>query len=164
MLKTFNIVILLFFSFLFLTGCGSKNSEDFFKLFPIGVIEKRGDSTFVKISDNYSDGLKGLEEFSHVIVIYWFHENDTPEQRSILQLKPQYDERNPLTGVFACRAPVRPNLIGLSICKILSINDNIVHIDKIDAFNGSPVLDLKPHMPEEYIPDEILILPDWLKK
>jgi len=159
----FKTIILLFFSLFFLNGCSSENSEDFFKLFPVGTIEKKGDSTFVKIHDKYSDALKGLDEYSHVIVIYWFHKNDTPEKRSILQLHPRYDKRNPLTGVFACRAPVRPNLIALSVCEILSISGNNVYIDKIDAFDESPVLDLKPYMPEEYIPDKKFILPDWLK-
>jgi tRNA (Thr-GGU) A37 N-methylase len=54
---------------------------------------------------------------------------------------------NPLTGVFACHSPCRPNLIGLSVCKILSIKDNVIQIDSIDAFNDSPVIDLKSYIP-----------------
>jgi tRNA (Thr-GGU) A37 N-methylase len=54
---------------------------------------------------------------------------------------------NPLTGVFACHSPCRPNLIGLSVCKILSIKDNVIQIDSTDAFNDSPVLDLKSYIP-----------------
>ena len=52
----------------------------------------------------------------------------------------------PRTGVFACRAPVRPNLIAMTLCKIKSIHDNIIKIDKIDAYNDTPILDIKPYI------------------
>ena len=163
-MKTYNIIILLFLSFfLFLKSYSFENSEDFFKLFPIGKVEKKGDSTYIKISYKYSDALKGLDEFSHVIVIYWFHKNDTPEKRSILQVHPRGNKKNPLTGVFACRAPVRPNLIALTVCKILSINGNNIYIDKIDAFGESPVIDLKPYIPRIDNPKKDIRLPDWLR-
>lgn len=65
-----------------------------------------------------------------------------------------HDDRNPLSGVFATRAPVRPNLVGLSLCKVISVNENVIEIDGIDAFAGTPVLDLKPYIPSlESIPD-----------
>ena len=163
-MKIYNIIVLLFLSFfLFLKGCSYENSEDFFKLFPVGKVEKKRDSTFIKISDKYSDAIKGLDEFSHVIVIYWFHKNDTPEKRSILQVHPRGNKNNPLTGIFACRAPVRPNLIALTVCKILSINGNNIHIDEIDAFDESPVLDLKPYIPRIDNPKKDIRLPDWLR-
>jgi len=149
--------------FLFLKGYSLENSEDFLKLFPVGTVEKKGDSIFIKVSDKYSNALKGLDEFSHVIVIYWFHKNDTPEKRSILQVHPRGNKKNPLTGVFACRAPVRPNLIALTVCKILSINGNNIYIDKIDAFDESPVLDLKPYIPSVDNPKKDIGLPDWLR-
>jgi len=163
-MKIYNIIILLFFSFFLLFEAYSfENSEEVFKVFPVGKVEKKEDSTFIKISDKYLEAIKGLDEFSHVIVIYWFHRNDTPEKRSILQVHPRGNKKNPLTGIFACRAPVRPNLIALTVCKILSINGNNIYIDEIDAFDESPVLDLKPYIPRIDNPKKDIRLPDWLR-
>ncbi len=63
---------------------------------------------------------------------------------------------NPLSGVFATRAPVRPNLIGLTLCRIISVKDGIVEIDSIDAYDGTPILDLKPYIPPESVPDAVV--------
>ncbi len=101
----------------------------------------------IVLDKKYQSGLLGLEGFSHVQVIWWFDKNDTPQKRSILLVHPRGDPTNPLTGVFATRAPVRPNLIALSLCKIISVKDNVVEVEKIDAFEGTPVLDLKPYAP-----------------
>ncbi|MHC4463765.1 MAG: TrmO family methyltransferase domain-containing protein [Planctomycetota bacterium] len=79
----------------------------------------------------------------YVHVVYWFDRNDTPEKRAILQVHPRGDKNNPLTGVFATHSPFRPNLIAISKCDIISIKENMIEIKDIDAFDGSPVLDLK---------------------
>jgi tRNA-Thr(GGU) m(6)t(6)A37 methyltransferase TsaA len=95
-------------------------------------------------------------------VLYWFDRNDTPEKRNIFQVHPRGNKKNPLTGVFACRAPVRPNLIALSLCRILSVRDNIVYIENIDALNNSPILDIKPYIPQIDHKVKDIHLPDWL--
>lgn len=105
--------------------------------------------------------LRGLDGFSHVWVLWWFNCNDTQEKRSILQVHPRGDSKNPLTGVFACRSPARPNLIALTLCRVLSVKDNVVEIDKIDAFANTPILDLKPYIPC-YDSDQASV-PGWLK-
>ena len=97
----------------------------------------------IVLDKKYQRGLLRLDECSHVTVLYWFDRNDTPEKRSILQVHPQGNMKNPLTGVFATHSPVRPNLIAISRCKIISVKENIIEIDNIDAFADSPVLDLK---------------------
>ena len=99
--------------------------------------------TTIVVDKQYQPGLLGLEKFSHVWVLYWFDRNDTPEKRSILQVHPRGDKKNPLRGVFATHSPVRPNLIAMSRCKIISVEENVVEIDEIDAFPDTPVLDLK---------------------
>jgi tRNA-Thr(GGU) m(6)t(6)A37 methyltransferase TsaA len=110
--------------------------------------------TWIALDPKYRDGLLRLDDFTHVWVIWWFDRNDTAEQRTILQVHPRRDLRNPLSGVFATRAPVRPNLLGLTLCRILSVRENMVEIDGIDAFPNTPVLDLKPYIPAfESIPD-----------
>ncbi len=75
--------------------------------------------------------------------MYWFDRNDTPEKRSILQVHPQGDKKNPKRGVFATHSPVRPNLIAMTRCKIISVKGNVIEIESIDAFADTPVLDLK---------------------
>ena len=122
-------------------------AEKSFTLHPIGSVQKIGERMVIVLDKKYQPGLLGLDGFSHVQVIWWFDKNDTPQKRAVLQVHPRGDQNNPLTGVFACRAPVRPNLIALSLCKIVSVKDNVVEVEKIDAFEGTPVLDLKPYTP-----------------
>ena len=131
-----------------------------FSISPIGVVRKNDDGARIEIFDDYVDGLLGLEGFSHIFVFYWFHQNDTPEKRKTLQVHPRKDPRNPLTGVFATHSPLRPNLIAFSRCKMIAITDHIIAIDEIDAYDGSPVIDIKCYIPPE---DEAVRLPDWVR-
>ena len=113
------------------------------KVYPIGKIVKKAGRTLIVIDKQFEAGLLRVDRLSHLTVLYWLDRNDTPEKRSILQVHPRGNVDNPLTGVFATHSPVRPNLIGVSRCKIISVNGNIIEIDEIDAFDGSPVIDLK---------------------
>ncbi len=140
-----------------------KEIEPFFKIFPVGVVEKKEGSSFIRIFDRFEDALLGLNEWSHVNVFYWFDRNDIPQKRRILRVNPRGNRKNPLTGVFACRAPVRPNLIALSVCKILSIQGNLVHVDTIDAFHETPVIDLKPFIPPDE-PKKDVRVPEWTRR
>ena len=119
------------------------SKSECFKVYPIGKIEKKDARTFIVLDKEYKAGLKGLEKHSYVHVVYWFDRNDTPEKRAIMQVHPRGDKNNPLTGVFATHSPFRPNLIAISKCDIISIKENVIEIKDIDAFDGSPVLDLK---------------------
>lgn len=130
---------------------------------PVGVVKKQNQRAFLEIYPEYAPALMGLKDFSHLWVFYWFHENDKPEERQTLQVHPRRDPNNPLTGVFACRAPVRPNLIGFTACRITKVEGNIVEVEGLDALEGSPILDLKPYIPDgDAIPDART--PAWLKK
>jgi len=131
-----------------------------FNVHPIGHVKKADDRMLIVLDKKYRDGLLGLEQWSHVQVIWWFDKNDTPQQRGILQVHPRGDQNNPVTGVFACRAPVRPNLIGLSLCKVLAVKDNVVEVQTIDAFEGTPVLDLKPFAPGQDLASGVKV-PKW---
>lgn len=119
------------------------DQDVYYKVYPIGKVLKQAGRCYLVIHPEYQKGLMGLEEFSHVKVIYWFHENDTPEQRSILQVHPRGNPENPIRGVFATHSPVRPNLLAISECRIIGIENNVVEIEDIDAYNNSPILDLK---------------------
>jgi tRNA-Thr(GGU) m(6)t(6)A37 methyltransferase TsaA len=134
-----------------------------FCLNPIGVVKKQEKHAYLAIYPEYAPALEGLEGFSHVWVFYWFHENDTLEQRQTLQVHPRRDPANPLTGVFACRSPERPNLIGFMACRIISVNNDVVEVADLDARSGSPILDLKPYIPNgDAFPEAHT--PEWLKR
>ena len=114
-----------------------------YTVYPIGWVRKTEGRTTIVVDKKYQAGLMGLEKFSEVWVLYWFDRNDTPEKRSILQVHPGGNQDNPKRGVFATHSPVRPNLIAMTRCKIISVKDNIIEIESIDAFADTPVLDLK---------------------
>lgn len=135
--------------------------EDVYQIYPIGFVRKQDGCTTIEMNPDYEDGTLGLNEFSHVVVCYWFHKNDSSEKRKILQVYPRGNPQNRLHGVFATRSPVRPNLIGLSICKILSMDGQTIEIDTIDAYDGSPVIDLKPYMPIIDSEEDIRV-PEWV--
>ena len=118
-------------------------TADEFKVYRIGTVKKEGKRTTIVIKKKYQAGLHRFERLSHVTVLYWFDRNDTPKRRAILQVHPGGNRKNPLTGVFATHSPVRPNLIAITRCKIISVKENIIEIEGIDAFPDTPVIDLK---------------------
>lgn len=140
-----------------------KSTQKQFTISPIGQIKKNDGRTMIVLEKKYQTGLEGLDSFSHVYVFYWFDRNDTPPKRSILRVHPQGNKSNPLSGVFATRAPVRPNLIAMSLCKVISVLGNIIEIDQIDAFPETPVLDLKPYIPG-IDTAEVSTIPEWLRR
>jgi tRNA (adenine37-N6)-methyltransferase len=133
-----------------------------FSVHPIGRVERTEGRTLIVVDKKYQPGLLGLEGWSHVQVIWWLDKSDTPPKRAVLQVHPRGNKDNPLTGVFACRAPVRPNPIALSLCKIVSIKDNVIEVEKIDAFDQTPVLDLKPFAPGQDSATGVKV-PDWTR-
>ena len=135
--------------------------NDRYYIFPVGIINKENENVRIEIDEAYREALLGLDDFSHITVLYWFHENDTPEKRNTLQVHPRKNQQNPLRGVFATHSPLRPNLIALSVCKILSIKDTTIFIEKIDALDGTPVIDIKCFIPSSDLGSDIR-LPDWV--
>jgi tRNA-Thr(GGU) m(6)t(6)A37 methyltransferase TsaA len=130
-----------------------------FEIKPVGVIRKGRGRVWIEIHPEYADALLGLDGFSHIYVLYWFHQNNTVENRAILQVHPRNDAGNPLTGVFATHSPVRPNLIALSLCRIQAVHDHRVELEDIDALDGSPVIDIKCYIPGE-VPE--VRVPAWV--
>lgn len=88
-----------------------------------------------------TDGLRDLDGFSHIILIYTWHRS----QGFSLLVKPFLDTVE--HGVFATRAPRRPNPIGLSVVRLLGIEGNVLHVQGMDVLNGTPLLDIKPYIP-----------------
>lgn len=134
-----------------------------FQIFSIGRVINREDTCRIEVDKKYQDAFLGLEQFSHIDVFYWLHENDQPAGRGVLRVHPRGDKANPLTGVFATRSPRRPNPIAVTRCRILAIAGSTITIDSIDARDGSPLIDIKAHIP---IRDEAgdVRMPEWVAK
>ena len=115
----------------------------------IGVVKYTEKSIVIKIGVPYIKGLKSLEGFGHINVLWWFSECDDLESRSVLELEQPYRNAPEKVGVFASRSPERPNPIALTVSQVLGINyqSGEIHVAFIDAADGSPVLDIKPYIP-----------------
>ncbi len=135
--------------------------SDSFQIFPVGAVSKKEEATWIEIFEPYNDALLGLEGFSHIQVLFWFHENDTADRRKTLRVHPRKDKKIPLTGVFATHSPLRPNLIGLTICKIKSIQGRRIEIEDIDALDGTPVIDVKCYIPGSASGSDVRV-PSWV--
>lgn len=116
------------------------------KSMPIQPTGDNADRGKIEIFHEYAEGLKDLEEFSHIIVIYHFHKVEKTE----LTVKPFLDDK--VHGVFATRTPVRPNHIGLSVVEVEKICDKNIFVKNIDILDGTPVIDVKPLVPGFDIP------------
>ena len=109
---------------------------------PIQPAGAEGIAGTVEIFPEYVEGLKDIEGFSHIILIYHFHLS----KKAPLRVKPFMDDRE--HGVFAMPGPSRPNPIGISIVRLVRVEGNILHIRDIDIVDRTPVLDIKPYVPD----------------
>jgi len=107
---------------------------------PIQPVFARGVPGTVIVDPDYADGLADLEGFSHIYLFYVFHK--TRETR--LTVRPFLEDAT--HGVFATRAPCRPNKLGLSLVKLISIEGNVINVEDIDILDGTPVIDIKPYI------------------
>jgi tRNA-Thr(GGU) m(6)t(6)A37 methyltransferase TsaA len=94
------------------------------------------------------EGLKGIEEYSHLIMLYWIHLRNTAEDRRTLLVYPKRHAVNKLTGVFACRSPSRPNPIGLCVVELVERKGCTLTVKGLDALENSPIIDIKPYIPK----------------
>ena len=123
---------------------------------PIQPAAAQGIKGTVEIYTDYAAGLKDIEGFSHIILIYHFHLSSGYQ----LKVKPFLDDS--MRGVFATRAPKRPNQIGLSVVKLVKLENNIIHIENVDIVNNTPLLDIKPFVPDFDAATDVKI--GWLTK
>ncbi len=137
---------------------------------PIGVVRNGVRSTEprdwtqvtsrIVLLPELTPGLLGLDGFSHILVLSWLHEIPPEARGAKLQLHPRDDPQNPLTGILATRAQIRPNPIGCTIVRLLAVEENVLRVRGLDNIDGTPVLDVKPYLPR-YDAAEATV-PDWV--
>jgi len=113
----------------------------------------------IVIDESLAEALDGLEEFSHIIVLYWMHRANS--KRVSLKTHPMGRKDVPKKGFFAVRTPNRPNPIGKSTVRLLQRQGNILKVQGLDAIDGSPVIDIKPYIPG-YDSAEDSRAPQWI--
>ena len=98
----------------------------------------------IVVDRDLTEALDNLDEFSHIIVIYWMHQQLGPAPKKV---HPRSNPERPLTGVFATRSPARPNPVGKATVRLLKRQANILKVKGLDAIDGTPVIDIKPYIP-----------------
>ena len=132
------------------------------KIFSIGKIVNNGETVCIKLDRKYSAGLRGLDGYSHIQVLWWADKCDNASDRSTLTEKKPYKKGPEEIGVFATHSPERPNPVEVSNVGIANVNvpEGVVELFYIDAFDGTEVIDIKPYVPSiDRI--EKPAVPDW---
>lgn len=125
-----------------------------FTLYKIGTVISKNK---IEILPQYTPALTDIETFSHIYVLFIL-DKVAEGLRHVLSVKPRMHTRH--VGVFACRSPIRPNPVGLTLVKLLKRKKNILYVKGLDADIHSPVIDLKPYIHFKFNP----ILPEWAKR
>lgn len=123
---------------------------------PIQPSAAEGIEGKVEIFPEYAGGINDIGNFSHIFLIYHLHLS----RRYSLKVKPYMDDEE--RGVFATRAPSRPNPIGISVVELMKVDGNVLHIKNVDIVDGTPLLDIKPYVPQFDVHDVKKI--GWLEK
>ena len=137
---------------------------------PIGIVRRLNPDEDIKdksliskivIDEGFSQALDGIEDFSHIFVIFWMHQI-TANEKTVLHVHPRGRSDVPLVGVFATRSPRRPNPVGLTLVELVERDANVLWVKGLDAFDETPVLDIKPYDDWDSVGD--FKVPEWLKR
>jgi tRNA-Thr(GGU) m(6)t(6)A37 methyltransferase TsaA len=124
-------------------------------------VKDRTRTSEIVVLPELKKALDGIADYSHLYVLFWLHEVTT-ENRLTLKVHPRGRNDLPIVGVFAVRTNLRPNPIGLTLVKLLRVEENVLTVQGLDAFNGTPVLDIKPY--DTWDVAENPKVPDWWTK
>jgi len=114
----------------------------------------------IVLDSNLTEGLDDIEDFSHLVIIYFMHKSRKPFP---MKVHPRYRMDLTPVGVFASRSPDRPNPLGKTIVKLLERKKNVLKVQGLDAMDGTPVIDIKPYIPEiDSVKDARV--PRWMTK
>ena len=138
-------------------------------LHPIGFVKNKiktprfgnfaNEVSEVILDQKFSEALKVIDDYSHIIVVYWMDK----VQDYVIQHRPQGNPKVPIVGIFACRCPQRPNPIGITTVKLLGHRKNKIKVKGLDILDKTPILDIKPYWPQ-YDKVKDGRIPDWVNK
>ena len=124
-------------------------------------VKKRSNVSEIILREDLVETLHGIEDFSHLYVIFWMHEVPKEERKKV-KVHPRGRGDLPLLGIFATRTPHRPNPIGLTLVELIKVNDNTLTIRGLDAYDGTPIIDIKPF--DMWDTTEDVKVPKWWAK
>ena len=113
----------------------------------------------IEIYPQYQQALVGLDAYSHIFVLFWMDRADAPES---LLCHPRGNTSLPQCGVLAARGRNHPNSLGLAVCELKAMNDNVLTVTRLDAFDATPVLDIKPY--DDYDQVQSPRVPEWFSQ
>ncbi|NYT17088.1 MAG: tRNA (N6-threonylcarbamoyladenosine(37)-N6)-methyltransferase TrmO [Methanomicrobiales archaeon] len=126
------------------------------------VKRTRSEISEIIIRENLDDLLTGIEEYSHLVVLYWAHA--VPENyRSLTRVHPMGRKDLPEVGIFSTCSPARPNSILMTVVRLIRRRGHVLEVAGLDAIDGSPVLDIKPYV-SEFFPREGVRIPAWMQQ
>jgi tRNA-Thr(GGU) m(6)t(6)A37 methyltransferase TsaA len=146
------------------------SSQQEIVLKPIGFVQTKAADDEVRnkthtsqlvLNKELTTALEGIEDFSHLFVLFWL-DKTTTEQRKLLKVHPRRRKDLPLIGIFATRTMTRPNPIGLTLVELVKVEGNVLTVQGLDAFNGTPVIDIKPF--DSWDNAEKAKIPEWWTK
>jgi len=114
------------------------------------------------INSNLAGILDGIEDFSHLLVLYWAH-RVPPEGRSLLKAHPMGRKDLPLVGIFSTCSPARPNTICATVVRLMKRQENTLTVEGLDALDGSPIVDIKPYNPYYYATGDVKVA-NWMER
>lgn len=136
---------------------------------PIGVVENNvkaprfgnfsNEISEIIIDKKLTEALTGIDDYSHVIIVYWMDKI----KRQVITHRPQGNPEVPITGIFSCRCPERPNPIAITTVELIERNGNIIKVKGLDILDKTPIIDIKPYWPQ-YDKVENEKIPDWVNK
>ena len=112
----------------------------------------------IVLSEDLTEALDDIEDFSHLFVLFWLHQTSA-EERKILKVHPRRRKDMPLLGIFATRTMTRPNPVGLTLVELVKVEGNVLTVRGLDAFNGTPVIDIKPF--DSWDTAQDVKVPEW---
>jgi tRNA-Thr(GGU) m(6)t(6)A37 methyltransferase TsaA len=138
-------------------------------LTPIGVVKNKvkkprfgsfkSEVSQVVLNKKFTDALNGIEDYSHVIIVFWMDK----VKDKVITHRPQGNPDVPIVGIFSCRCPQRPNPIAITTVKLLSRKQNTIKVKGLDVLNETPVIDIKPYWPV-YDKVKTAKMPKWVSK
>ncbi|MDM8549978.1 tRNA (N6-threonylcarbamoyladenosine(37)-N6)-methyltransferase TrmO [Desulfobacterales bacterium HSG2] len=127
-------------------------------------VRKMRDKVAELVIDEELEGiLDGIEDFSHILVLFWPHLIPDEKRSSLVRVHPMGRKEFPLVGIFSTCSPVRPNPVLATVVRLVERNGNLLKVTGLDAVDGSPIIDIKPYAPGFY-PSEGMRTPEWMEQ